>query len=93
MNGPPREPRMSHVTHNELQQFTLFLTEKVRAGESRISPEEALDEWRAQNPAEDEFAESVADLREALEEDEREPGISLEELDREIRAEFGWTEK
>ena len=48
MNAPVRD---------ELRDFHRFIGEKVDNGGVSLSPEEALDEWRALNPAFDALAE------------------------------------
>jgi hypothetical protein len=63
-----RSKTMSVDLDPELARFNRFVAERIGAGNGDMSPEEALDLWRAENPAEDERAETVRALSEALEE-------------------------
>jgi ubiquinone biosynthesis protein UbiJ len=81
---------MSTDLRLELQEFQEFLSAKLTAGDQIISPEEALDQWRAIHPNEEAFAEDVAAVREALDDlaagDE---GVSPNEFDRQFRQRHG----
>jgi hypothetical protein len=69
----------------ELARFQEFLAAHVKQGDS-LSPEEALDLWRLQNPDPNEFADNVAAVREALADiDAGDQGVPFEEFDREFR--------
>ena len=50
----------------ELRDFHLYLGEKLAAGEVAVSPEEALDQWRLIHRSEQDFADDVVAVREAL---------------------------
>lgn len=52
---------------NELAEFHQFIAVQLANGEL-ISPEEALDLWRIQNPSDEQYAEDVAAVQEALDE-------------------------
>ena len=70
----------------ELEKFHKFIGEKLSNGAADMTPEEALDEWRALHPTAEELAESVAAIKEALADMEAgDTGISLEEFDRQFR--------
>lgn len=73
------------VTTTELQEFALFIQAKLTAGETKLTPEEVLDQWREEHPTDEEFEESCREIQEALDEMNRgERGMSLEE----VRQEF-----
>ena len=77
---------MATDSSNELSAFVQFLTNRLDAGRTDLSPEEALDNWREQHPAEQDYAESVAAIRAALADmDAGDTGIPLEQFDRELR--------
>lgn len=57
---------MNAPTASELESFHRFVSEKLVTGAAELSPEEALDLWRAENPASTELAESIAAVRVAL---------------------------
>jgi hypothetical protein len=79
----------------ELQQFYEFLGQRLQAGESNISPEEALDIWRDENPGTDEVdPEDVRAIEEAIEDMRNgDIGIPIEEFDRRFRERHGMTDK
>jgi len=71
---------------NELRDFHDFLSEKLSNGGAGISPEEALDEWRAQNPEVQGLADEIAAIKEALDDMANgDAGVPFEEFDREFR--------
>jgi hypothetical protein len=81
---------MSADAQFELHGFHEFLAEKLAAGKSAISPEEALDEWRAAHRSPEEFDEDVAAVRDALEDMANgDVGAPLAEFDREFRLRHG----
>ena len=59
---------MSVNLNAELERFNRFVSEKIGTGQGDLSPEEALDLWRAENPAEDERKATIRAVEEALEE-------------------------
>lgn len=70
----------------ELREFHRFLSEKVSAGDARLSPEEALDEWRRLHPQPHVFDEDIDAVREALDDVANgDRGIPFDEFDRDFR--------
>jgi hypothetical protein len=81
---------MSTDTHQELLNFHHFVSEQLNSGQPCLSPEEALEVWRLQNPSEEEFEEDVEAIREALADMEAgDTGRPFEEFDREFRKRHG----
>lgn len=79
---------MSSVAASELEQFSQFIQAKLTAGETQLSPEEALDQFRFEHPSDEEFEENVRAIQEALAEmDAGVRGKSVEQLRQEF-AEF-----
>jgi hypothetical protein len=73
---------MSVNLNEELQRFSRFVSEKIGAGQGTLSPEEALDLWRAENPSEHERTDTVRAVEEALQEFRAgDPGVALETFD------------
>lgn len=73
----------------ELVLFQQFIAKHVEMGNA-LSPEEALDLWRAENPRSDAFADDVLALRAALADvDAGNFGVPLEEFEREFRRQHG----
>jgi len=74
----------------ELSRFRDFIVEKLTSGDELLTPEEALDLWRLENPVSEEFAETVAALRQSLADVQGgDRGITLEEFDRMFREKHG----
>jgi hypothetical protein len=81
---------MSINTNSELARFNQFVSEKIGGGNTDLSPEEALDLWRTENPSDEELAETVRALAEALREMHAgDAGLSLEDFDRNFRERNG----
>ncbi|MGQ0635408.1 MAG: hypothetical protein ACT4QC_12410 [Planctomycetaceae bacterium] len=71
---------------NELRKFHQFVGEKLAEG--RMSPEEALLEWRVEHPSPDDLAENVAALRLALDEADRGEALLLDEVIAKLRQKY-----
>jgi len=77
---------MATGTPDELFSFHDFLSQKLTSGAARLSPEEVLDMWRAENPVADDYPGNVAALKEALADMEAgDHGMPLEQFDGEFR--------
>jgi len=77
---------MSIDSAAELASFHRFIAERMVSGDADLSPEEALDLWRAQNPTSQEQAETIAAVREALAAYQAgDRGVPLEQFDRQFR--------
>jgi hypothetical protein len=78
-------------TGGELHQFYEFIGQRLRAGETDISPEEALDLWRDEDSASDEIdPEAVRAIEEAIEGVRQgKPCKTLDEFERDFRAAKG----
>ena len=82
---------MSTQAHGELASFHQFVAIKLAENHADLSPEEAVDMWRAEHPAhEDDGVEDVTAAKAALADMAAgDVGIPLEEFDRQFRKEFG----
>ena len=73
---------MSSDPMTELARFQQFISSHLEKGDG-LSPEEALDLWRAENPGADDVADTVHALQEALADmDAGDTGIPLDDFDR-----------
>ncbi len=73
----------------ELVRFQQFLGETLERS-TDLSPEEALDLWRQQNPATEDFDDTILALDEAIaNRDAGHPGQPFDEFDREFRKRHG----
>ena len=80
---------MSINPGTELELFQQFIIEQLQQGRP-LSPEEALDLWRIENPKDHEFSDTVTALREAISEmDSGDLGMPLDEFDRAFRRNHG----
>lgn len=76
----------------ELAQFQQFIIDHLERGVS-MSPEEAVDLWRASHPDSATYEEDVEAVRQALAElDAGEPGMTIEEFAAKIRDRHGISE-
>ncbi len=73
----------------ELVRFQQFLGETLQR-RTDLSPEEALDLWRQQNPSIDDFESTILAIDEAIANmDAGHPGQPFDEFDREFRQRHG----
>ncbi len=85
---------MNAQLDKELDEFHKFLGHHLRNGGARLSPEEALDEWRRLHPDHDANDEDVAAIREALDDlANGDQGMLFEDFDREFRKRHGLPDK
>lgn len=54
---------MSMPANDELGSFYHYLTDRIASGSTDLSPEEAVDVWRAEHAPLDDYAETVVALR------------------------------
>jgi hypothetical protein len=77
---------MSIEIQSELANFFDFISRLLQAARNDLSPEEALDMWREENPNIEQQAEDREAIQEALDElAAGEQGLTIEEFDREFR--------
>jgi hypothetical protein len=77
---------MPAQTSDELREFHRFLGDRIACNGVNPSPEEALDEWRRQNPSTLAASEDVAAIQEALADLAKgDRGIPFDEFDRDFR--------
>ena len=78
---------MNVAAHTEAESFQLYLAGQIANGGRHKSPEELLEQWRRDL---NERQESVAAIREALDEMDRGvPGVPLDEAAQRIRQKHG----
>lgn len=79
---------MAEETTNELDTFHRFVAEQLAVG-TPLTPEECLRAWRVEQPTAQELGESVAAVRQALEQAQRGEGKTVDDFDRDFRARHG----
>jgi hypothetical protein len=57
---------MKSQSLDDLREFYEFVGEKLHNGGAGLSPEEAVNQWRALHPSSEELSQSVAAVRQAL---------------------------
>lgn len=72
--------------HQEVESFAEFVKQKVSSHDARPSLEECLRLWRE----EQEFEETIADIKRGVADIEAGRFMTLEEADRQIRNSLGW---
>ena len=81
---------MSDELNLELHQFHTFVGQKLAANAPALSPEEALDEWRAAHRSPQHISEDLAAVQEALDDmADGDVGIPLAQFDEEFRRRHG----
>lgn len=77
---------MSGSIDSDLSSFHRFISEHLSVCGGDLSPEEALDLWRMQQPDDD----AIAAVQEALQDmEEGDEGIPLDQFDRDFRQRHG----
>jgi hypothetical protein len=83
---------LSADTSSELERLHEFILEKLADGASQLSPEDALDQWRAENPSFEELAESAEAVKRALADMEAgDAGRPANEVIADLRRKYGVT--
>lgn len=81
---------MSIGASGELFEFHQFVAQKLASPDQKLSPEEVLELWRETNPSPQEYANTVAALKEAISDYEAgDRGIPAAEFDRQLRERHG----
>lgn len=81
---------MSLSSESELARFQLFVADYVAGHNEDLSPEEALDLWRARNPLSDDATSTTSALRDALDDlAAGDRGVLLEEFDEQFQSRNG----
>lgn len=78
------------TTTQELERFTQFAKEHLKAADPEPSLDELFDLWRIENPSDADYAENVAAVAEAIQDFKvGDRGRPAGELSRELREELG----
>jgi hypothetical protein len=81
---------MSSNTESDLASFYRFVGIKLDQKDAKLSPEDVLDEWRAEHPAHDDETDDVMAVKQALADMAAgDQGRPWEEFDREFRQRHG----
>jgi hypothetical protein len=78
------------TTEQELASFTSYARSRIESGQGELSIEELFDQWRAENPSEEQYAESVAAIQASIEDFKNgDRGTVAGEHSAQLRREFG----
>jgi hypothetical protein len=54
------------TAEQELASFTSYARQKIDSGDRELSLDELFDQWRAENPSDDQYAENVAAIQASI---------------------------
>jgi hypothetical protein len=78
------------TVEKELAEFTSYARRQLDAGRSDLSIDELFDQWRIENPSDDQFAENVAAVQASIQDFKRgDRGTIAAEHSAQLRREFG----
>jgi hypothetical protein len=81
---------VANFLSNELAEFHRFVSEKLAKGETDLSPEAAVDQWREMHANADEVPEDAAAVEESLADMAAgDRGMLLDEFDQRFRGTHG----
>ena len=78
------------TTEQELASFTSYARQLIDAGQRDLSIDELFDQWRAENPSDEQYADNVAAVRSSIQDFKNgERGTIAGEHSAQLRREFG----
>ena len=80
---------MQGAIQADLRQFREFLSQQVDGDAEDLTPEDLLDQWRANHPLPGELEASAAEIQQTLDEMRLEAGVLAREASAEIRRSLG----
>lgn len=54
------------TTEQELDSFTIYARQRIQAGHRDLTIDELFDQWRAENPSDEQYAENVAAINASI---------------------------
>ncbi len=80
---------MQGTIQADLLQFREFLDQQVDGNPASLTPEDVLDQWRANHPLPAELEASAAEIQQTLDEMRPESGVPAREASAEMRRSLG----
>ncbi|MEX2309391.1 MAG: hypothetical protein WD738_17460 [Pirellulales bacterium] len=78
------------TAEQELASFTIYARERIESGQTELSIEELFDQWRAENPSHEQYADNVAAIQASIQDFKNgERGTIAGEHSAQLRREFG----
>jgi hypothetical protein len=80
---------MEATIQADLRQFREFLSQQVDGNPGDLTPEEVLDQWRANHPLPGELEASAAEIQQTLDEMRPDSGVLARDASAEMRRTLG----
>jgi len=78
------------TAEQELASFTSYARERIESGQRDVSIDELFDQWRSENPSDEQYAENVAAIQASIQDFKRgERGTIAGEHSAQLRRDFG----
>jgi hypothetical protein len=78
------------TTAQDIASFTSFALQKIESGQRDLSIDELFDQWRIENPSDEQYAENVAAIQASIRDFKAgERGTIAGEHSAQVRREFG----
>lgn len=78
------------TTQQELDSFTTYAKQRIESGSLGLSIDELFDQWRAENPSDEQYAENVAAIRASIDDFRNgDHGTMAGEHSAQLRRKFG----
>ena len=68
------------TVEQDLDHFTNYARRKIEMGQPNLSLDELFDQWRAENPSDDQYAENIAAIQSSIEDFKKGEGGTLAEV-------------
>ncbi len=82
------------TAQKDLDNFTTYARQVIASGQRDLSIDELFDQWRAENPSDEQYAENVAAVNASIQDFKRgERGSIAGEHSAQLRRDFGVTDK
>jgi hypothetical protein len=78
------------TAEQDLVNFSIYARQQIEAGQRDLSIDELFDQWRAENPSDEQYAENVAAVQASIQDFQNgERGTVAGEHSAQLRREFG----
>ena len=78
------------TAEQDIDSFTRYVREKIDSGQGHLTIDELFDQWRVENPSDEQYAENVAAVQASIDDfNHGERGTIAGEHSAELRRQFG----
>ena len=82
------------TAEQDIDRFTSYARQKIESGERDLSIDELFDQWRVENPSDEQYAENVAAIQASIQDYKNgERGTIAGEHSAQLRREFGLNDR